>query len=244
MSIEDTVHRYLLDHGYSRASLVSQPLELPIAGTRAKTHRPAFAVMNPESGSILAVIDIAHNESSEQLAARVRRTAAYTRELDGASLQGYVVNIRQNEAGGNEINFVQVYPEFEHRVISAQRFPDLETLMVFERLKQQQESTQAVAATSPGTVDDAAFLAEPDTKQPLSRARTGFYLLAAAMVLLALIDLVVLQLSGNSLLTVQQTLLLLTGCVFLSLPLFLQLAEERAAAVEPQSADLVDFHDQ
>lgn len=210
MHVSDLVHRFLMDSGYSRASLVSDAEALYLNGDESQSYKPAFLVINPDNGDPLAVIDVSSHERSDQLVERAERTARYARKTGNTLVQAFVISADKSTDGTDQVRFVRVWPNKEYQNVSAQMFPDLEALIVARKL-----SLQKSERFKSSPVEDT----ETDEDEAPKAGRLWLpIVLAALMLVLALADWLVRFTRGAGFLELPQLLLIITAAVLACLP--------------------------
>ena len=232
--MDELIYRFLLQSGFPRASIVTDLSLLPLAGAGSvpgddgsATGGPSLAVVDPDTADRLAVVKAVGALDGDGLRAAAARLAAFARRFGGRSVQGFLVRVDERGADPDErVQFYRVWPVEELERVTAEAFPDLDTMRVWQRLAERRALAAtpgagaggARAAAPPGDLDEgtvaaraAAFGEDAGTVASAgarpSRPGAWVWLPGLALVALAIADLVVDGLGATGFLGVARALL-------------------------------------
>lgn len=86
--VEKSFYEYLLSLGFPSSAVVYEPAFKPTADGRR--FRPDFAVLDPTSREILAIIELKSSGASGRISAALKQVSDYTAQLQDPSVRAYV----------------------------------------------------------------------------------------------------------------------------------------------------------
>lgn len=217
--MDDLIYSFLLQSGYPRASII---FDLDLLGSAARQadslQQPSFAIVDPETAELLAIIDVVDDVDGDTLRETAVATGAFASRLAGRSIQGFVIRVDvRGRTEEEQIQFYRIWPNSTLQQLSSKSFPDLESLRVARKLMVADSGSDS-RFTEPAAVTYSGDPDEPESQELPARSGIGLYLPAMVLVVLVLIDSYLNVSRGTSLLSLTQGLLVIGAALLLSLP--------------------------
>jgi len=213
--MDELIFQFLLQAGYPRASIISDPTLLT-AGAEGDdpAETATFAIVDPETAERLAVVDVVEAIDSAELEIVADQVGHYAELLGGRTIQGFLIRVDPHGmTEAEQVQFYRVWPNSRTQQLTAKTFPDLDALKVASLL-----ARGNVATRSRGIVDFGGRGARPSQAGGTAAGGTaGRYVPAIVLALLAVTDVYVEQTRGTGLLNLAQALLAIGAAALLTL---------------------------
>lgn len=219
--MDDLIYSFLLQLDYPRASIV---FDVDLLGTSPQIGSgmkvPTFVIVDPDSADPLAVIEVAHADSSKSLADTGTEAGAYACRLAGSLIQGFVIRVdAQSTTADEKVTFYRIWPNSTLKQLSARNFPDFGSLLVSRKLavKANDKALEEARRDTEQVAAEAARVQESKSGNR-KEAGAGLYLPALVLVFIIIADAAIAHLNGDSLLTLPYSVLAIGAAALLTLP--------------------------
>lgn len=98
-AVEHEFFNYLINLGFSQASVIYEPAFQPIGDGRK--YRPDFALVDPNTKEPLAIIEIKGRSDQKTLSLAIQQVQKYVATLRDKTVRGYVVTLDQSSGDFN-----------------------------------------------------------------------------------------------------------------------------------------------
>jgi len=211
--MDELIYKFLLQSGYTRASIVS---DIASIDKQTEPSDLSFVIVDPETTDRLAAILVVGPLDGDGLSGQSGHLAATAAKLGGAQIQGFIIRVDPGAQKDTEqVQFYRCYPNSSLQQLSAQTFPDLDSLKVHFKLHH----------SKPSVRPEIIEFDESDEEQAKSGIPKTVLFGGLMLLLLALIDWVFLRFFAIELLTVTQALLLISSALLLSWPALLRFSK-------------------
>jgi len=217
--VEELIYQFLLHAGYPKASLISDLSTLPQVGsTQGNGTIPTFAVQDPDTAECLAVIKVIAADDEIGFDKQVLTTGKFANQIGGDAVQGFVIRVDVDAIEGSQVQFFRVWPTDQQSELTAKTFPDIDTLKV----ARQMISTEPRRAAAEPVTSRRQTLSQGRSSRAKRRSgvfpRIGFYLPAAALTALLVIDWVFELATGSNLVNGAQRSLAVGIALLMTIP--------------------------
>ncbi|MFK7996757.1 MAG: hypothetical protein AB8B87_21655 [Granulosicoccus sp.] len=224
--LDDLIYSFLLQSNFPRASIVFDvDLLGPTAQVGSGMKVPSFVIVDPETADPLAVIEVVEALDADALKQVAIETGAYASRLAAKTIQGFVIRVDpRGLSEAQKIQFYRIWPNSTLQKLSTRNFPDIDALRVSRKL------TINMTAKEVGSAPAASGLRRNATKTSGAGLQrqvdsvyeelpgAGLYVPALVLLLVMIADGFSTHVSGESFLTLSQSILAVGAAALLTLP--------------------------
>jgi hypothetical protein len=142
--VEKEFFQYLIEMGFPKSSIVFEPAFLALSDGRK--YRPDFALLDPNTKEILAIIELKERDDSETLRRGILQILNYVTSLRAKGVRGYVVT---PSTTGEKFNFYTFTEDAKPKQVATSSFLEFDSLAS----ARQAEKQESLAEEKKETID-------------------------------------------------------------------------------------------
>lgn len=205
---------------FPRASILlnAEPLAVHYKDAGNSLEAPSFVIVDPDTATPLAVIDVVDAVNQEQFAAKAKNTRLFAQRVATSGIASFVIRVDMRASTqAEQVQFYKINSNTEFTSLSSKTFPDLDTLRVARMLADaNQPADNFVESDFENIFSKQSQATASKENRPVSSWR--IYIPALLLLLLVLLDSYFTATRGVALLTLTQSVLVIGAALLFTLP--------------------------
>lgn len=209
---------------FPRASILlnAEQLAVHYKDAGSSLEAPTFVIVDPDSATPLAVIDVVDAIDQDSLSQKSKITRQFAQRLATRGIPAFIIRVDMRGATqAEQVQFYKIVSNTELQSLSSKTFPDLDTLRVARMLADAAQPADEFVESDFENISSRRTPSPAVTRtRPVSSWR--IYIPALLLLLLVLVDSYFTASRGAALLSLTQSVLVIGAALLFTLPALLR----------------------